>query len=342
MVRSAAVTNRIQEFFSMATLYLMQLAINLSEDIENYDEIRSDTLIEDGFMLLSMMTSLDSQLNDWPDKEVEDFLDVYIDRYGLKDYPATVLPGQQDNIVILPGGFKQNEGGGGIAQMVAYQNSSILFSGGRWRMVIPGFANSLTIATLEEIIRDSPSEKATYSSKKIDEKLGDFLLKKEASELAGMTTEERETLNTLDNFKKSFGTKDPAKLLESSLFNTLGGLPQIDPKTGKIREEFIPLPDGVDLKFQTGWDASTNTPAIPLTNLQQYAGHYYIVEKAGETDIFGQAEWKVWDRIVCDGTTWKRYPTGETASQQQGDGVFFEPTNLELGASDIYFEPTEL
>lgn len=59
-----------------------------------------------------------------------------------------------------------------------------------------------------------------------------------------------------------------------------------------------------------GWDASTNTPEIPLATTEN-KGKYYIVTVGGTTNIDGTNDWAQGDWIISNGTTWDRIANSE-------------------------------
>ena len=67
------------------------------------------------------------------------------------------------------------------------------------------------------------------------------------------------------------------------------------------------LPDSVvgSLKYQTGWNAATNTPTIPAASAAN-KGWYYIVETAGGANVSGITDWEIGDWLVSDGVKWSK------------------------------------
>lgn len=67
------------------------------------------------------------------------------------------------------------------------------------------------------------------------------------------------------------------------------------------------LPDAVlgSLRYQTDWNATTNTPTIPAAAAGN-RGWYYIVSTAGGTNVSGITDWEIGDWIVSDGTKWSK------------------------------------
>lgn len=80
--------------------------------------------------------------------------------------------------------------------------------------------------------------------------------------------------------------------------------------TTKISISF--LPDAVlgTMRFQSVWNANTNTPAIPVAAAGN-RGHYYRVGTAGTTMVDGTNDWQIGDWIVSNGTTWDKIDNSE-------------------------------
>lgn len=76
-------------------------------------------------------------------------------------------------------------------------------------------------------------------------------------------------------------------------------------ETGKIPFSFMPEGTTGAWIYQTGWDASTNSPSIPAASSDN-KGHYYDVVVAGDTNIDGETDWNVGDWIVSDGVKWHK------------------------------------
>lgn len=87
------------------------------------------------------------------------------------------------------------------------------------------------------------------------------------------------------------------------------------------------LPDSVlgGLNFQSTWNASTNTPAIPAA-APANKGWYYKVTVAGSSSIDGIAEWAVGDWVVSNGTAWDK--VDNTDASQTTDTVTEGAVNL--------------
>ena len=70
----------------------------------------------------------------------------------------------------------------------------------------------------------------------------------------------------------------------------------------------------VEMAYQGGWDASTDTPSLPAAGAGNN-GQYYVVTVAG---MYGGTTYIVGDVIFSDGTEWKKYTNGVTANSRDG------------------------
>jgi len=79
------------------------------------------------------------------------------------------------------------------------------------------------------------------------------------------------------------------------------------------------LPDSVvsGLEFQGTWNASTNTPNIPVADPSN-KGWYYRVNVAGNTNINGISDWQVGDWIVSEGDQWVKIDNTESVTSVNG------------------------
>ena len=68
--------------------------------------------------------------------------------------------------------------------------------------------------------------------------------------------------------------------------------------------------------YQGVWNASTNSPT--LTPSVGTAGHYYIVNVAGSTNINGITDWKIGDWAIFDGTAWQKVDNTDAVSSVNG------------------------
>lgn len=95
------------------------------------------------------------------------------------------------------------------------------------------------------------------------------------------------------------------------------------------------LPDAVlgTLRFQTAWNAATNTPAIPAA-ASANRGHYYVVTVAGTTMISGIADWVVGDWIVSDGTNWSKIDNSDKVSSVNGQTGLVVLAKADVGLSN--------
>ena len=93
-----------------------------------------------------------------------------------------------------------------------------------------------------------------------------------------------------------------------------GGAATLDGSTGKLLAAQIPDALLGALRYQGGWNASTNTPALP-TPATANKGFYYIVTVAGSTSQPGPSgaitDWQLGDWAVSDGTYWEKVDSSD-------------------------------
>lgn len=89
----------------------------------------------------------------------------------------------------------------------------------------------------------------------------------------------------------------------------------VAPLNASSKIDEIYLPDSIlgQVEYQTLWNATTNTPAIPAAAIGN-KGHYYIVSVAGSTSIDGITDWKIGDWIISDGTAWSKVDNTDAIS----------------------------
>ena len=116
--------------------------------------------------------------------------------------------------------------------------------------------------------------------------------------------------------------------IESSLIGSANGIAGLG-ADGKVPT--AQLPDAVlgGMNYQTGWNATTNTPTIP-TATSTNKGYYYIVTTAGATSISGITDWKIGDWLVSNGTTWDKVDNTDSVTSVAG-----KTGNITLFMSDI-------
>ena len=85
------------------------------------------------------------------------------------------------------------------------------------------------------------------------------------------------------------------------------------------------------LSYQGGWNASTNTPS--LTTITPYAGQFWIVSTAGNTNLGGITNWTQGDWALYDGAAWQRVEGG-TVDLTNGVTGILPVANGGTGASD--------
>jgi hypothetical protein len=91
-------------------------------------------------------------------------------------------------------------------------------------------------------------------------------------------------------------------------------------------------------RFQSEWNASTNTPALPAASGAN-KGNYYVVNVAGTTSIDGIADWEVGDHIVSVGTKWVKIDNTEPNATETLPGKAEIATQAEVdgGVDDSRF-----
>lgn len=117
-----------------------------------------------------------------------------------------------------------------------------------------------------------------------------------------------------------------------------GGIPTLDPITGKIPLDQLPEELISGIKFVDVWDASTNTPTLPIA-APENKGNYYRVNVEGETSIGGITDWKVGDWVISEGTAWSKVDNTDLVNSVFGriGDVTADTTDLD----DVIGTPTE-
>jgi hypothetical protein len=87
------------------------------------------------------------------------------------------------------------------------------------------------------------------------------------------------------------------------------GVAELD-SAGKLRAAQIPDSVASGLVYKGGWNANTNTPAIPAAGVGN-KGWFYIVTTAGTTTISGISVWAVGDWIISNGASWEKVPSSQ-------------------------------
>jgi len=90
---------------------------------------------------------------------------------------------------------------------------------------------------------------------------------------------------------------------------------------GKIGTAILPESVLGAVKYQGGWDASANAPALPAPATAN-RGWYYIVTAAGTTSLSGPAgaitDWQVGDWAVSDGAYWEKVDSSDQVNSVAG------------------------
>lgn len=80
--------------------------------------------------------------------------------------------------------------------------------------------------------------------------------------------------------------------------------------TGKVPSAQLPAGLTGGLNYQGTWNASTNTPTIPVA-ASGNNGWYYKVATAGTTNIGGVTDWQIGDWVISNGTSWDKIDNTE-------------------------------
>ena len=116
--------------------------------------------------------------------------------------------------------------------------------------------------------------------------------------------------------------------ISSSEKGAVNGVATLD-GAGKLTASQLPASAIGGMIYQGIWDASTNSPAIPTSSVNN-KGHYYKVSVAGSTTIDTINEWKVGDWIVSNGSVWDKIDNTDQVSTVAG-----RTGAVVLGTSDI-------
>jgi hypothetical protein len=84
---------------------------------------------------------------------------------------------------------------------------------------------------------------------------------------------------------------------------------------GKVPSSQLNITSG--LTYKGTWDASTNTPSIPIANSTNQ-NQFYIVNVGGNTTIGAISSWAVGDWIMSDGTQWSKVPSTQSIISVNG------------------------
>lgn len=95
-----------------------------------------------------------------------------------------------------------------------------------------------------------------------------------------------------------------------------GNVPLLD-GSGKLATSVLPESVVGSLKYKGGWNAATNSPAIPAAAAGNL-GWYYIVTTAGATSVSGVNDWQIGDWIVSNGTSWDKIDSSDQVIRVAG------------------------
>lgn len=86
---------------------------------------------------------------------------------------------------------------------------------------------------------------------------------------------------------------------------------------GKVPSAQLPASTVGGLDYKGTWNASTNTPTIPLAAAGN-KGYYYKVSVAGATVVDTISDWMIGDWIVSNGAVWDKVDNTEAVSSVNG------------------------
>lgn len=90
------------------------------------------------------------------------------------------------------------------------------------------------------------------------------------------------------------------------------------------------------MSYQGTWDADSNQPT--LSSGAGTKGHWFLVKKAGNTDLGGITTWSVGDQAVYNGATWEQIPAMQAPSvtlSTVGMSEPYRPMNKEFATVEI-------
>jgi hypothetical protein len=88
---------------------------------------------------------------------------------------------------------------------------------------------------------------------------------------------------------------------------------------GKVPAGQLPSSITGAMAYQGTWNASTNTPTIPVAATGN-KGQYYKVSVAGATNVNGITDWQVGDWIVSNGSSWDKIDNTEQDATSSVNG----------------------
>ncbi len=103
---------------------------------------------------------------------------------------------------------------------------------------------------------------------------------------------------------------------------------------GKVATSFLPAAVLGNVAYQGAWNAATNSPAIPAAAAGN-KGHYYRVATAGTTAIDGEADWKVGDWIVSNGTAWEKIDNTDQVTSVAGKQGVVTLVKADVGLGNV-------
>ena len=121
--------------------------------------------------------------------------------------------------------------------------------------------------------------------------------------------------------------------ISSTEKGAINGVATLD-GAGKLTASQLPASAVGGLIYQGVWDASINSPSIPVA-IAGNKGHYYKVSVNGSTVVDTINEWKIGDWIVSNGTTWDKIDNTDQVSSVAGRTGAVVLTASDVGLANV-------
>lgn len=138
----------------------------------------------------------------------------------------------------------------------------------------------------------------------------------------------------------SIGTQIRSLAIDTAVINSLLPISEVGVSVASLVDGKVPtnqLPSAIlgALSYQGTWNASSNSPAIPVAS-DSNKGWYYVVSVAGATPVSGVSDWEIGDWLVSNGTSWGKVDNSDKVSSVAGKtgAVTLSKTDVGLGNVD--------
>ena len=165
---------------------------------------------------------------------------------------------------------------------------------------------------------DTATKKPMYNNGDINVKFGELDHEKLENKLGG------DEINGYYHLKKDTATK-----VES--YGQANGMVVSD-SNNYIPISQIPISLLGAVRYQTTWDASTNTPTLALPPTASTKGYYYIVSVAG---TFNSVSYNIGDWIISDGTAWQKIDNTDAVTSVAGRTGVVVLTKSDVGLGNV-------